>query len=350
MLIFSLFVACMPFVCGTNTHNEPSTISEIQCEASLKNITQLTFPSMGFEKAGEAYFSPDGTHIVFQAVPKGQDQYQIYLMNLEEGIPRMVSTGRGACTCAYFRPDGKKIIFASSHSDPKLSDPDYGLSAPGYKREGGSYGWEFTLYMNIYEANLDGSELTPLTEGPAYNAECAYSPDGNRIVFASNRSGAMNIYTMNADGTDIDVLTFTRSSYNGGPFFSPDGSQIIFRADRDKKDYLQIYVMNSDGTDERQVTHNDAVNWAPYWHPNGTVIAFTTSLHGHWRYEVYLLNLLTGRQYRLTNNPSFDGLPVFSNDGQKIMWTSKRGPDNTCQIFMADFVMPNEMKITYEGL
>ena len=79
----------------------------------LTNIQQLTFPSMGFEKAGEAYFSPDSKTILFQAVPTGEKNYQIYSLNIEEGIPRLVSTGRGACTCAYFRPDGKKIIFAS---------------------------------------------------------------------------------------------------------------------------------------------------------------------------------------------------------------------------------------------
>lgn len=315
-------------------------VNQRKQEDSLQNVKQLTFPSMGFEKAGEAYFSPDGQTIIFQAVPKGKEQYQIFVMNITEGIPRMVSTGLGACTCAYFRPDGKKIIFASSHSDPMLNNPDFDQAAPGYKREGGNYGWEFTPYMNIYEANPDGSNLTPLTSGAAYTAECAYCSDGSRIVFASNRSGSMNIYTMSSDGTDIQQVTNTDSSYNGGPFLSPDNKRIVFRSDREKADYLQIYVVDVDGTNEQQVTFNDAVNWAPYWYPNGEVIAYTTSLHGHWQYEIYLMNILTEVQYRLTYNPTFDGLPVFSNDGKHILWTSKRGPDNTCQIFIANFVMP----------
>lgn len=311
---------------------------------ALQNIKQLTFPSMGFEKAGEAYFSADGNNILFQAVPTGQKQYQIYGMNINEGIPRMVSTGNGACTCAYFRPDGKKIIFASSHEDPLLNDPNYDPSAPGYKREGGQYAWDFTPYMNIYEANPDGSGMIPLTTGPAYSAECAYSPDGTRIVFASNRDGSMNIYTMKSDGTDVQQVTYTAGCYNGGSFFSPDGTQILFRADREKANYLQIYVINADGTDEQQLTDNEEVNWAPYWHPNGEVIAYTTSIHGHRNYEIYLMNRFTCSQFRLTYFPSFDGLPVFSNDGNKIMWTSKRGPDRTCQIFLADFKMPQELQ------
>jgi TolB protein len=309
---------------------------------ALRNIQQITFPSMGFEKAGEAYFSPDGKRILFQAVPNGQINYQIYGLDLEEGIPRMVSTGKGACTCAFFRPDGKKIIFASSHEDPLLNaelDP----TAPGYKREGGQYSWDFTPYMNIYEANPDGSGLLALTSGEAYHAECAYSPDGSSIVFASNLSGSMNIYTMNADGTDVRQVTLTSNCYNGGPFFSPDGNSIIFRADREKQHYLQIYTINKDGTNEIQLTDNNDVNWAPYWYPNGNVIAYTTSVHGHSHYEIYLLNVHTGVQSRLTHNPTFDGIPVFSNDGKKIMWTSKRGPDKTCQIFLADFTMPKEL-------
>lgn len=307
-------------------------------EPFLQNVRQVTFRTMGFEKAGEAYFSPDDSTIIFQAVPEGEEQYQIYSMNLDEGVPRMVSTGKGACTCAYFRPDGKKIIFASSHEDPNVGNQE----VPGYKRQGGTYSWAFTPYMNIYEANPDGTDLQAKTSGPSYHAECAYSSDGSKIVFASNESGSMNIYTMDSDGTNLFAVTKTDSSYNGGPFFSPDGSQIVFRSDREEPDYLQIYTINVDGTGETQLTNNGAVNWAPYWHPNGKVIAFTTSIHGHTRYEIYLINQETGKECRLTDNPSFDGLPVFSHSGDKLLWTSKRDGTSS-QIFLADFTMPDEL-------
>ena len=309
----------------------------------LKNICQLTFPSMGFEKAGEIYFSPDGKSIIFQAVPQGKEHYQIFLMRLDEMTPRMVSTGEGACTCPYFSPDGNKIIFASSHRDPKLGSKDHLQSVPGYQRDKSQYLWEFTPYMNIFEANLDGTSLQQLTSGSPYHAECAYSNDGSSIVFASNMTGSMNLYTMNKDGSELFQVTNTTESYNGGPFFSPDGHQILFRSDREKKHYLQIYVIDRDGTNERQLTSNGVVNWAPYWHPNGNVIAYTTSLHGHAHYEIYLLNIWSGKECRLTHSSCFDGLPVFSNDGTKMMWTSKRGPDNTCQVFIADFLMPEEL-------
>jgi Tol biopolymer transport system component len=318
IILFYIALVVMPWVC-------------FGAESSLRNIRQITFSEMGFEKAGEAYFSPDEKTIIFQAVPKGQTEYQIYSISLDGGSPTLVSTGKGACTCAYFHPGGKKIIFASSHSDPNPvteKEPHVG------------YKWDLTPYMNIYEANPDGTNLRALTSGPAYHAECAYSPDGNSIVYASNESGSMNVYVMNSDGTNPRQLTFTSDAYNGGPFFSPDGRKVLFRADRQKRDYLQIYVLDIVTGQEQQLTDNDAVNWAPYWYPDGNTIAFTTSLHGHHRYEIYLLHLPSGAMYRVTDSPGFDGLPVFSRDGSNLLWTSKRGEDHTCQVFIADFISP----------
>lgn len=306
----------------------------------LHNIRQITFPSMGFEKAGESYFSPDGKTVIFQAVPTGKKGYQIYSIDIEKGEPQLISTGRGSCTCAFFRPDGKKIIFASSHDAPDDAEK---TKPQGYQRENSTYVWNFAPYMNIYEANPDGSDLTQLTHGPAYKAECAYCSDGSHIVFASNDSGHMNLYTMRSDGSDVQQITHTTSGYNGGPFFSPDDSNIIYRADYEKKDYLQIYCIDRYTGDHQQLTTNNAVNWAPFWHPNGKMIVFTTSIHGHSQYELYLLHIKTNSLYRLTNNPGFDGLGSFNKDGTQITWTSKRGPDKTCQIFVADFVMPETL-------
>lgn len=309
---------------------------------ALHNIRQITFPSMGFEKAGESYFSPDGKILIFQAVPTGKKEYQIYGINIKKSKPYLISTGRGACTCAHFRPDGKKIIFASSHETPEdLGNDNQKVS--GYQRDTNNYVWKFTPYMNIYEADPDGSNLVALTVGPAYKAECSYSCDGSRIVFASNASGNMNLYTMHADGSHIQQITHTTIGYNGGPFFSPNGSSIIYRADYEKQHYLQIYCIDIQTGQIQQLTMNGVVNWAPFWHPNGEVIVFTASLHGHHQYELYLLNIKTNSVHRLTYNPSFDGLASFNKDGTQITWTSKRGPDKTCQVFVADFIMPEDL-------
>ncbi len=309
-------------------------IDSTQEGVCLQNIQQVTFPSMGFERAGEAYFSPDGESIIFQAVTTGEKGYQIYTMNLQTRSLRMVSTGKGKCTCGFYRPDGKKIIFASSHESPLLNEKEP-------PKTSNRYIWDLTPYMQIYEAEVDGSNLKCLTSGPAYHAEGAYSSDGKSIVFASNESGSMNIYICNADGSNAQRITHTDHCYNGGPFFSPDGKWIVFRADREEKHILQLFLISSDGTQEIQLTNNGYVNWAPFWHPNGRMIAYTTSKHGHQSYQIYLIDAETREEYRLTYSSTFEGLPSFSKDGKKIAWTSKRG-DSTPQVFIADFFLPEK--------
>lgn len=296
-------------------------------EKLLGNVEQLTSPKMGFEKAGEAYFSPDAKMIIFQAVPIGETGYQIFTLNLETNEIRQISQNVQNCTCSFFHPDGRKIIFAASPEKITV-------------QQEGKYKWDFTPYMNIYEANVDGTDAVALTNGPAYHAECAYSPDGSHIVYASNEDGSMNLYVMRSDGTHVQQITHTTHCYNGGPFFSPDGTKVIFRADREVPDLLQIYMIDRDGSNLTQLTDNGAVNWAPFWHPTQDVIAYTTSIHGHRNYEVYLLSTSSGKQHRVTHHLAFDGLPTFNQEGTKMLWTSKRGKDNTSQIFIADFKLP----------
>ncbi|MCB1113952.1 MAG: TolB family protein [Chlamydiia bacterium] len=298
-------------------------------EPYLQNIEQLTYPDMGFEKAGEAYFNPSGDKISFQAVPTGESDYQIFTLSLNDKKLTRISPELGACTCSFFHPKKPKILFAMSPFKAAQAAP-------------GSYKWDFTPFMNIYECDLDGDNLTQLTFGPAYHAECAYSPDGEKICFASDLDGSMNLYVMNSDGTDIRQITHTKGSYNGGPFFSPDGKSLIFRADYDEPHRLQLYKINIDGSNLTRLTDDPHVNWAPFWHPSGKAIAYTTSKHGHHQYQLYLMRLDTFEAVRITDHPSFNGLPTFNTDGSKLLWTSKRGSDQTSQIFIADFIPPFE--------
>lgn len=313
----------------------------------LKNIRQVTH---NFVRAGEGYFSPDATRIIFQAEEKGDNPfYQIYVMELETGKHRRVSPGFGRTTCAYFHPNGKKIIFASSHLDPeakKHQAEEFATRAADAKAgKRRPYKWDFDTHMDIFEADLEGGNLKRLTDAKGYDAEGSYSADGKQIVFCSQRDGDLQLYIMDSDGQNVRRLTNAPGCYNGGPFFSPDGKQVIFRADRKKKDYLQIYVINADGTGERQLTDTQGVNWGPYWHPDGKHIIYSGADHSNPaqrpNYDLWLMNVDTGHKTRITHAPGADVLPVFSPDGKKLMWTSTRdGSLPGAQLFIAEFVMP----------
>lgn len=328
----------------------------------LKNIRQLTTADE-FTKAGEGYFSPDAKTIIFQAVPREYMFYQIYTLPLDAGAkPKMISTGRGRTTCSFFAPDGKSIIFASSHLDPNLSETEVAQrqqdeedARTGKHRR---YQWDFDPWMEIFSADLDGHIIKQLTDSRGYDAECAYTPDGKQIVFCSDRGGNPNIYVMDADGTNVRQLT-NFPGYNGGPFTSPDGKFVVYRSDRKKEGFLQLHAIGIDGTNDTELTDNVGVNWAPYWHPTQPYIIWTGADHSDphakpnydlWlmKYEVADGKIVPGHIWRITDHPAADVLPVFSPDGSKLMWTSNRTEDHSSQLFIADFVLPESAEAPRE--
>jgi len=324
----------------------------------LANIRQVT---SGFSKAGEGYFSPDGRTIIYQAISDRYPFYQIYTQSLAPGKqdakqePKLVSTGRGKTTCSFFAPDGKSIIFASSHLDPDLDrteDAGRKKLAEEAKNPHHRYQWDFDPNMEIFSAAVDGSHLRRLTYSKGYDAECAYSPDGRQIVFCSDRGGNPNLYIMDADGGNVRQLTHEKG-YNGGPFFSPDGRWVVYRSDRKHEGLLQIHVIGVDGRNDTALTDNGGVNWAPYWHPTKPYIIWTSAdysdprVHSNFdlwlmKYEVRDGRIAAGKLTRITDDPATDILPVFSPDGKRLMWTSTRTADHTSQLFIADFTLPQE--------
>jgi len=317
----------------------------------LSNVRQVT---SGFVRAGEGYFSPEGQSIIYQAVTKDYPFYQIYTQSLAGGTPKRLSTGRGRTTCSYFSPDGKRILFASSHLDPNLNQTEEAErkqqaddAASGRRRR---YQWDFDPHMDIFEADRDGRILRRLTDSPGYDAEGAYSADGKQIAFCSTRDGDPDIYVMNADGSNVRQLT-NAPGYDGGPFISPDGRWVLFRSDRKKAEYLQIYAIGIDGKNEVALTDNVGVNWAPFWHPTAPYLIWTGADHSDpaarpnydlWlmKYEVKDGRLAAGPIARVTDHPTADVLPVFSPDGKKLMWTSNRTEDHSSQLFLGDFKLP----------
>ena len=315
-------------------------------ERRLANVRQLTF---GGENA-EAYFSFDGTRIIFQSTRAGVPCDQIFTMNLDGSDQRMVSTGAGRTTCGYFYPDGESILYASTHLGDAACPPP-----PSFRM---GYVWAIYDSFDIFRAAPDGSGLTRLTDAPGYDAEATVGPDG-RIVFTSVRDGDMEIYSMNGDGSDVRRLT-RRQGPDGGAFFSPDGSRIVFRGRQipdgaEYDDYkrlldrglwrptaVEVFVMDADGSNPRQVTDFGGASFAPYWHPDGERIIFSSNLHNPdgRNFDLFLIGVDGSGLERITFNGTFDGFPMFSPDGTKLVFASNRdaAAEGDTNVFLADWV------------
>ena len=332
-----------------------TTAALAQTEADyLTNIRQLTFEG---RRAGEGYFNADGTKMIFQSEREpGNPFYQIYLMDLETGDQERISPGMGKTTCAWIHPDGKRVLFASTHTDPNSKD----LQNAEYKERETSrvrkYSWDYDEHYDIWEYSLMDKSLKNLTQTRGYDAEGGWSPDGKKLVFASNRSAYekelspedserlkidkqyfMEIYLSDADGSNVKQLTKT-PGYDGGPFFSADGQQICWRRFTPKGDVAEIWTMKTDDSDAKAATKLGAMSWAPYFHPSGEYLIFTTNLNGFANFELYIVDTAGKHEpVRVTTTDGFDGLPVFTPDGKKLSWTSGRTANTQSQIFMADW-------------
>lgn len=316
-------------------------------EVHLRNIRQLTF---GGQNA-EAYFSASGRLITFQSARDGYGCDQQYVMNLDGAQVRRVSNGQGRTTCGYFYDRDRRVLFASTHGADPACPPQPDMSQ--------GYVWRLDDY-DLYTTRPDGSDLRRLTNTPGYDAEATLSPDGRTLVFTSVRDGDLEIYTMRTDGSRLRRLT-NQLGYDGGPFFSHDGKLIVYRANHpadgspEAVDYrrllaqnlvrpsrMEIWVMNADGSNQRQVTAIGGANFAPYFTPDDRRILFASN-HANPRgrnFDLYLVDLDGSGLEQVTTYRDFDSFPMFSPDGRKLIWASNRSArvENETNIFLADWV------------
>lgn len=319
----------------------------------LSNLRQLTF---GGENA-EGYFSFDEETFVFQRTrPElGDSCDQIYVYDLAtDRVRRRISNGEGRTTCAYYLPGDSLILYATTRfgSPSCPAPPDF------------SQGYVWALYpsYDIVVADTAGRFVRNLTDEPGYDAEATVSPKGDRIVFTSTRTGDLELFSMNLDGSDLRQLT-DMPGYDGGAFYSWDGEQIVFRASRPEgkelEDYrrllkedmirpgaLEIYTMASDGSGVRQVTDNGAANFGPFWHPDGEHIIFSSNLGdpGGREFDLYLIRKDGSGLRQITYSGGFDGFPMFNRAGTKLLFASNRNNarEGETNLFIADFRLPAE--------
>lgn len=325
-----------------------------QDEKHLKNIRQITF---GGNNA-EAYFSRDDKQLVFQSDFKdwGVDCDQIFYLktdeNTKDGKPKMLSTGLGRTTCSFFMPNGKAVLYASTHEKG-------GHACPIPPPSGGKYLWPIYDTFDIYIADLKGKTKKRLTDTPGYDAEATVSPDGKKIVFTSTRNGDLDLYIMDINGKNVKQITH-ELGYDGGAFFSPDSKKLVFRASRfssdtEREEYkenlkknlvaptnMEIFTVNIDGTDLKQITHLGKANWAPYFTPKGDKIIFSSNHHSTrgYDFQLYTINIDGTSLEKITAESNFNAFPMFSYDGKRLIFSSNRNNGGTrdTNLFMADWV------------
>jgi len=314
-------------------------------EAHLSNLRQLTF---GGENA-EAYWSWANDRIIFQATRPPRECDQIFTMKPDGSEQNMVSTGKGKTTCSYFMQGDERILYASTHHhmDDCPPPPDF--------RKG--YVWPLHPEFDVFTAKTDGSDLEQLTDDWGYDAEAIVGPDG-RIVYTSQRGGDLDIWVMDADGGNKVQLT-DRLGYDGGPWWSADGSMIVWRAfypetedeiahyEQLMADHaispmaLQVWVMDADGSNKRQVTDNGAANIGPYFFPDGKRIIYCSN-QGDPRgrnFDLWIIGIDGKNNERVTYGPSFEGFPMWNADGSQLIFASNRlnAKPRETNVFVADW-------------
>jgi hypothetical protein len=256
------------------------------------------------------------------------------VLSTKGGDPKLVSTGKGRTTCAYFLKGDKEIVYASTHeAGPKCPTP------PDMSK---GYLWGLFEY-DIYKANADGTNLRNLTPNtPGYDAEATVCAKDGSIVFTSTRSGDLELYRMDADGKNVRQLT-NLPGYDGGAFFSADCSKIVWRSSRpqgkDLEEYktlleqklvkpgkMDLYVANADGSDARQVTYLPGASFAPFFFPDGKRIIFSSNYQNPRgpEFDLFAVDIDGSHLEQITFSGGFDGFPVFSPDGKTLSFSSNR--------------------------
>ena len=345
-------IICSALIAGSGSLSAqdgftPALLPPEAGEIHFRNVRQLT---NGGENA-EAYFSHDGKRLIFQSTRDGRTCDQQYVMNTDGSHVVRASNGVGKTTCGYFMNGDRRILFASSAAlekdCPPRPDPSKG------------YVWRLDPF-DIYTARPDGSRLRRLTRFGVYTAEGVLSPNGKKLVFTSLKGGDLDIYVMNVDGSGLKQLTH-QLGYDGGPWWSPDGKRIVYRAYHPEsaaevatyKDLLaerlvrpnkmDLWIMNADGSDQRQITHLGAASFGPSWTADGRKIIFSSNHHTDPKlgnFDLFLINPDGSGLEQVTTAPTFDGFPMFSPNGKKLVWASNRhdlNPHET-NLFIADWV------------
>jgi Tol biopolymer transport system component len=325
-------------------------------EKHLKNLRQLTF---GGDNAEAYFSPDGKSLTFQSNYKKWNLSCdQIFMMNIKSAtdstyMPKHISNGEGRTTCSFFMPDGKHILFASTFKHGKA------CPETGDLHKGGKYLWNVFDSYDIFIADLDGNITKQLTDTLGYDAEAVVSPKGDKILFTSTRGGDLDLWTMNIDGSDPKQITHELGYDGGGFFSPDGKKIVFRasrpKTEAEIKDYkdllsqglvapvnMEIYTCNADGSDLKQVTNLGKANWAPYFLPDQSKIIFSSNHHSQKGYDFQLFAVNpdgTGLE-QITYESNFNSFAMFSPDGKHLAFSSNRrnGGTHDTNVFIADWV------------
>ncbi|MDN2565347.1 Tol-Pal system beta propeller repeat protein TolB [Aquibium sp. A9E412] len=223
-------------------------------------------------------FSPTRQEITYMSYESGQPQ--VYLLQIETGQRELVGNFPGMTFAPRFSPDGQKVIMSLLRDDGN---------------------------SNIFTMDLRSRNTTRLTSSNSIDTSPSYAPDGQQIVFTSDRGGRPQIYVMNADGSDPRRISFGNGNYST-PVWSPRGDLIAFT--KQSGGEFSIGVMRTDGSQERILT-TGFLQEGPTWAPNGRVLMFFRQQAGSGGPQLHTIDL-TGRNEQRIDTPNFASDPAWS--------------------------------------
>ncbi len=346
-----LTVASMTTACGQAPQDEKSDakveLAAVGTDYSLvkplsvndKEMPTWQIPNM--PESAEAYYGPDSYHVIAQtqdpdAVPASSSRAAggaLTWITTDDGKTKWRVNDHGQDACSFIMPDGKRVVYTSTRDN--LDMPVGNWSSDDDYPQG----------AELYIADLDGSNVKRLTNNKQYDAEVSVSPDGTKIVFTRQIEGELDVWMMNSDGTGEHQLTFTPDEQEGAPFFLPDNKTISMRAWKQSEKGksptpMIIYTLDTDTKiiNPLSPTLDGWMNWAPYPTPDGKHYVFVRPLLDNpMNWEIYLGSIDGGEPVRLTYNDSFDGFPSVSPDGTKMLFTRSTGEHFMSDLFT--FVM-----------
>jgi Tol biopolymer transport system component/serine/threonine protein kinase len=324
-------------VADRSSPQEPSSIFLVARESGEKR--RLTAPPLE-ESAGDTQpaIAPDGKSVAFIRLSRG-DLADLYLVPVAGGEARRLTFESGAMVSPTWTPEGLDILFlnsaggslwrmpAAGGTPERVDAAGQGLTDLAISRQGNRLAWSQGIFdSNIWQVELSGAAIPTgrkqsaqaLISSTRTEVSPQFSPDGKRIVFASNRSGSAEIWVCDSTGERPVQLTAFNRSTTGSPRWSPDGRQIVFDARAESS--ADIYVIAAEGGKPRRLTADISEEVVPSWSHDGQWIYFSSNRSGNP--QIWKMPASGGQAVQVTRQGGVDNQE--SPDGQFLYYTKRR--------------------------